>query len=226
VALAQNDAEAALDAAMELGLLSVGLPRRAYALEIDKILSELTGVPIKEWSFAQALWRVARMGQGQHFALPRDLLVLFRALFLIESTIRALSPEFDLIGELTRRHAALEQAASPPGLTPGAALQTAREMPALVAQWLKQAQKDEGRPGIAVHVRGLEELEATLARTGNRLALALVTLGLYVAGSLLMLHSAGPRVLGDLPVSALVAYGLAFMLTWRLVKAIVQSGRF
>lgn len=225
VALAQRDAEAALDAAMELGLLRADLERRQYLVEIDKILSELAGMPLKEWSIAQALWRVARIGGGKNFALPRNLLVLFRALFLIESTTRALSPEFDLVSELAGRHQVLERGAASAGLTPRLAMRTAREIPTLLGQWLKQAQRDDGRPSVAIHLRGIEALEATIAHTGNRIALALVTLGLYVAGSLLMLHSAGPRVLGDLPVSALIAYSLALALSWRLIRAIVRSGR-
>jgi hypothetical protein len=40
-----------------------------------------------------------------------------------------------------------------------------------------------------------------------------------------MLHSAGPRVLDDVPVMALIAYILALMLSLRLVLAISRSGR-
>ena len=76
-----------------------------------------------------------------------------------------------------------------------------------------------------MHHRDLEDLELHIGRTGNRLSLALVTLGLYIAGSILMLHSAGPRVWGDVPVFALVAYLLAFLLSIRLVIAIARSGR-
>jgi ubiquinone biosynthesis protein len=75
-----------------------------------------------------------------------------------------------------------------------------------------------------MHHRGLEELELHIGRTGNRLSLALVTLGLYIAGSILMLHSAGPRIWGDVPVLALVAYAMALLLSLRLVLAIARSG--
>lgn len=40
----------------------------------------------------------------------------------------------------------------------------------------------------------------------------MVTLGPYVAASLLMLHSVGPRVFGDVPLLALIGYGLAVAL--------------
>ena len=101
----------------------------------------------------------------------------------------------------------------------------AQELPQLLFDLLRQARAEDGRPSVVVHHRGLEELEVSVARTGNRLAMAVVTLGLYIAGSLLMLHSAGPRVLGDVPVTALIAYLLALLLSLRLVLAISRSGR-
>jgi ubiquinone biosynthesis protein len=68
-------------------------------------------------------------------------------------------------------------------------------------------------------------LETHLDRSSNRLALALVTLGLYVAGSLLMLHSVGPRLYDDIPILAAAAYALALWFTLRLARGISRSGR-
>lgn len=58
----------------------------------------------------------------------------------------------------------------------------------------------------------------------NRIALAIVILGLYVAGSLLMLHGGG-LVYGNAPVLAMLIYALAIWLTLRLAKGISRSGR-
>lgn len=50
--------------------------------------------------------------------------------------------------------------------------------------------------------------------SSNRVALALVTLGLYIAASLLMQHSIGPR-LGGMPVLGFASYTLVLWFTWR-----------
>jgi ubiquinone biosynthesis protein len=63
-----------------------------------------------------------------------------------------------------------------------------------------------------------------LEHSSNRVALALVTLGLYIAASLLMQHSVGPRIYGDMPLLAAFAYGLALWFTIRLAFAIWRSG--
>ena len=80
--------------------------------------------------------------------------------------------------------------------------------------------------GVAVrlHHHGLQDLEKHIDRSSNRVALALVTLGLYIASSLLMQHSVGPQI-WSMPVLAILGYGLALWFTLRLVRGISASGR-
>jgi len=98
-AVIYRDAEAALASAIELGFVAGAFDRRALQRGIDTILAELQGQPLAEWSLAETLWRIAQLGAGEHFRIPRHLLVLLRALFLLESTLRALDPRFDLVGD-------------------------------------------------------------------------------------------------------------------------------
>jgi ubiquinone biosynthesis protein len=61
-------------------------------------------------------------------------------------------------------------------------------------------------------------------RSSNRVALALATLGLYIASSLLMQQSVGPQIWG-MPLLAILGDGLALWFTLRLVRGISASGR-
>jgi ubiquinone biosynthesis protein len=74
-----------------------------------------------------------------------------------------------------------------------------------------------GQLGIQLNHRGLESLERQIERASRRMVLSLVTLGLYIAASLLMQHSIGPRIF-DFPVLAALGYWLALWLTFHLVK--------
>jgi ubiquinone biosynthesis protein len=103
-------------------------------------------------------------------------------------------------------------------------LHGAEQLPILASQMLRQLRLEDGRPSLSLHHRGVQSLETTLARTGNRLALALITLGLYVAGAVMMLHGSGPLLWGHLPALSAVAFAAAFVLSWRLVRAISRSG--
>jgi ubiquinone biosynthesis protein len=72
----------------------------------------------------------------------------------------------------------------------------------------------------------VSELAGGLARSADRMAVALVTLGLYIAASLLMQHSIGPRIFGGLPLLAAIGYVLALWFTLRLVISIGRAGGF
>jgi len=222
-----DDASAVLDAVVAMGFITGPIDRRAYVRAINEILSSLATLPLNEWSMADAIWRVARIGAGANFRLPRHLLVLMRTLFLAENTLRALDPDLDLMQALGVRAERMaqtlrQQAVGRP--MHEQLLKSAEQLPVVAMQMLRQLQLDEGRPALSLHHRGLEPLETTLARTGNRLALALVTLGLYLAGSVMMLHGAGPRLWGHLPVLSALAFAAALVLSWRLVRAISRSG--
>jgi ubiquinone biosynthesis protein len=226
-AIAEGEADAVLDAAIGLGFFSVHVERRAHEREIHLILAEMASRPLAEWSVAEAIWRVARIGHGADFRLPAHLLVLMRTLFLVESTLRALDPDLDLLGRLRVRAGDIARTmAREHGLRETAArlARDARQLPELAADWLRQARLGDGRPAIAIHHHGLHSTQAAIARTGNRLALALVTLGLYLTGALLTLHADGPRVLGHVPVLAALAFTAAGLLSLRLVIAISRSG--
>jgi ubiquinone biosynthesis protein len=225
--LVQNDAPAILDAVVAMGFIEGAIDRRVYLRSISEILSSLATLPLNEWSMADAIWRVARIGAGENFRVPRHLLVLMRTLFLVENTLRALDPDLDLPQALGQRagHMAKtlqEQESGPP--LHEQLFRSAEQLPIVAMQMLRQLQLDEGRPALSLHHRGLEPLETTVARTGNRLALAVVILGLYLAGSVMMLHGAGPRLWGHLPVLSALAFAAALLLSWRLVRAISRSG--
>lgn len=227
-AIAAGDPPGVLDGAIGLGMFSPHVERRIHEREIDLILGELASRPLAQWSVAEAIWRVARINQAANFRLPPHLLVLMRTLFLVENTLRALDPELDLLGTLTRRAPEIAQAleyAGRPGRPIAVRLaRAARQLPELAADILRQAQLHGGRPAFSVHHRGLASTQAAIARTGNRLALAMVTLGLYVSGALLALHDVGPQVAGHLPWLSAVAFAAAALLSIRLVFAISRSG--
>jgi ubiquinone biosynthesis protein len=222
-----KDAAGVLDASMALGFIRAGAERRGYQRAISEVLERMASLPLADWSVAEAIWQIARIGSGTNFRLPRHLLVLLRTLFLAENTLRALDPTLDLVSALRERRNKIQtlidtQSSHRPWAERVA--RSAQQLPALVADALRQLRIDDGRPTLGIHHQGLEALEYSLARTGNRLALALVVLGLYIAGSILMLHGGGPQIAEHVPWMAAVAYALALLLSLRLVLAISRSG--
>ncbi|MFZ5790101.1 MAG: ABC1 kinase family protein [Pseudomonadota bacterium] len=231
-AFVRQDAGWVLDAAIDLGLLGGNLDRSEFQRGIEEILSDYAALPLKDWSLAEALLRVMRLGSGENFAIPHNLLVLMRTMFLAENAIRTLDPEFRILDSLIARgqdalNALLREgpSAAPTARLKNEAAATLQDLPGLLGAWLHKTVKEGGRLTFTLRHEGLDTLELHIDRSGNRVALALVTLGLYVAASLLMLHSIGPRLFGEMPVLAAAGYGLALWFTLRLARGIRRSGR-
>jgi ubiquinone biosynthesis protein len=217
-----QDAEWLLDAALDLGILAGDLERNVFLGELEQLTQDYAQLPLKEWSFAEALLRIARMGQGRNVRIPHNLLVLMRTAFLMESTVRTLDPEFSLMdGLLSKAQTFAEEAVG--GVENNSGMQRLkyeaavafRRIPDGLSSLVRRARA--GRLGIRLNHHGLENLEKQIERAGKRMALSLVTLGLYIAASLLMQHSIGPRIF-DFPVLAALGYGVALWLTLHLIK--------
>jgi len=231
-AFMQQDADWLLSAAIDLGVLGGDMNRAQFRHGVAEIINDYSALPLKEWSLADAFLRVTRLGTAQNVLVPYDLLILMRATFEAEHVVRLLDPEFRLLESLREKGPKVLQAAMAQvdwraslDRTRHEALAAMHDLPTVLGALAHKLSQDGEGVSLGLHVRELEGFKEYLGRSVNRLALALVTLGLYVSGSLLMQHSIGPRMYGDIPVLAALALLLALWLTLRLVRGIGRSGR-
>lgn len=230
-AFIRQDADWLLDAAIDLGILGGEMNRAEFRRGLAEIIVDYAALPLKEWSLAEAFLRVTRLGRAQNVFVPYDLLVLMRAMFNAEHVVRVLDPDFELLASLQTKGPEMLKAAMEQDDWKSAldrlkldTLVAVHDLPAVLASWTRRLSQEGEGLGLSLRLHGLEGLESRFERSSNRVALALVTLGLYIAGSLLMQHSLGPR-LYDVPVLAASAYALAIWFTFRLARGITRSGR-
>lgn len=73
----------------------------AFARDLQAVIEPLLGVAIKDIQTAVLLEQVATVARRYHMQIPRDLLLLGRALATLEGLARDLDPEFNLMPVLT-----------------------------------------------------------------------------------------------------------------------------
>lgn len=220
-----QDPEWLADAATDLGLISSLADRDEMARGVEELLVDLAGSPIEEWSIGQIMLQITRLGGSDALALPPHLAALVRTVLTAEGTLRLIDPQLNVIETMKARGAAL---IGGPDLKTNAeagferlkwegalAVQSA---PAAAARGLRALRRANGELGL--HLPEVAEAADRIGRAADRIAFALVALGLYVAASLLMQHSIGPRLFGDLPVLAAAGYAVALWFTLQLVRGI------
>ena len=229
-AFVNEDADWMLDYAIALGLVAQPRPRReTFVSGMQEILAGYSSVPLQDWSIGELLRRVSRLGPAGSIHVPWNMLVLMRTVFILESNLRRLDPEMNVVATLLEKGAPVISQLS--GRTEGAALRrlryeaalAAQDLPRALASALRHLRSQGFRGELPVRIAGLEESTTRLERMGNRLALAIVTLGLFVGSSLLMQHSLGPSLYG-IPALALAGFTLAVWLALRLALAVSRAG--
>ena len=227
-AFIDHDAEWMTDACLDLGILGGEIDRRNFLRSLEELVEEYAHLPLKDYSLAEVIMRIARMGRDSDISIPNNLLIFSRTLSLLESVIRDLDKEFNLEERLLQHAETLLKTGSIKGLSEAKIARLKYEI-ALAVQDLPLAlgstlrrMRNEG-PDWPIPRKEIADLKRNINRGTNRLVLSLVTLGLYIASSLLMQHSIGPRV-GNVPVLAVIGYALALWFTLRLVFAINRSG--
>jgi ubiquinone biosynthesis protein len=232
LALSNQDENWLVDAAADLGVLSPAVDRGFARERIGAIVAEYAGRPIGDWSIGDVLIRIMRLGRGAGLALPTNLAILARAALLVERVLRGLDRELTVVSAVADTNpeflstvfkvrpdsVALSRLKSE-------AATTVQSLPVLIAEWLHDARREGGGIPVALRMEALDAASRRAVRGIDRLALALVALGLYVAASLLMQHSVGPRILGGWPLFAVIGYVLALWFTLRIVRSIGGAER-
>ena len=229
LALINQDSEWLLDTYLDLGLLGGEVDRQQVQRGMSELIQEYSSVSLKEWSLAGAMLSSARMGWGFQLRMPYHLLLIMRALLIMESTLRSLDPQFNMMAYWKDKGATLmttalkEQEGGPTSarLKYEAAV-LAQELPGILARLLRNSRS--GKFEIPLHHHGLQDFENHVDRSSNRISLALVALGLYIASSLLAQSELKPLIAG-VPLLALSGYTLALWVTFRLLRGISRSGR-
>ena len=219
---ADQDSEWIVDSWLELGMLTRSSDRDAVRPVVAEIMSEYARRPLREWSMGAAFMQLVDASRGRSVGVPLNLLVLARTILLMESSVRILDPEFSLLDALSSRSRDVLDVAVADDSVGGMRLRyeagiAATEWRRLLATTVRHVRRNGLK--LEIEHEGLPEFAATHMKAANRVAVALVTLGLYLAASLLMQHSVGPVVAG-MPLLALIGYAAAIWGTIRLFRAV------
>src|SRR6185503_3546975 len=222
LAFTEQDTDWVLDSWLELGMLSRAADRAKLRPAVAALMSEYSRRPLGEWSIGHAFAHLVTATRGQNFEVPLHLLVLARALVLVEATVRSLDPGFSLLDSLGERSRNVMESALMPEKAKTKRLKY--EAAITSVEWQRPAAssirrlREEGLR-FKIEPEGLPDLSNLVIQGSSRVSLSLVTLGLYLAASLLMQFKSGPRIF-DVPVLAAAFYTYAAWLTLRLVRAI------
>ena len=214
LACSQEDADWLLDVLIELRMVAGNLDRAELSTGLEDVIQDYARRPLSDWSLSEAFVRVTRAGHG-HMRAPQQLLVFLRAIFLMESTLRALDPGFNLVERLFARGTELlersgEERRGNFGRLQFEAVLLARNAPRGLGELAHGLR-------MALQSRPWEQRGRRAAGGADDVAGAILAAGLYLAAAWLLVAGVGPVLMG-IPVLPAAGLAAAVALTLRTVN--------
>ncbi|HXX56688.1 MAG TPA: AarF/UbiB family protein [Thermodesulfovibrionales bacterium] len=233
LALTQRDFDRLIDQYVELGYVPEDVDlerfRREFKADLIDIIEPLYGLTLEEINFAQYLDIITHHAMKHRIRIPSDLLLINKALLILESICRELDPTFDFVSAAEPYASRLARK----GFSPAKILEKGSKsimdlgdfvllFPKQMKQVFRKVLNDD------LHVKmthsGFEKLIHDMDRSSNRIAFGMIVSAVLVSSAIMHGTGVGPKVFG-LSILGILSFILAFILGLWLVISIIRSGR-
>lgn len=196
VAVVDEDADALIDALLDLGVARARLDRQALSRDLDRFMARYAGLPLSELQIGRLVESALAVVREHGLALPPRLALLLKTVVMAEGVGVQLDPDFHLstllaplAGRLlAQQHAPRRVAARLRRAGVDAAL-LASDLPRRVRRLLIDAER--GALHVGVYSDDADRLLRRLERMTNRLVLGVLAAAFIVGLAVLLAASPG-----------------------------------
>lgn len=229
LALSMRDVDLLAAVMEDLGIFTDTTDFAQVKSDILTLMDTYIGMPLGRVDIPSVFENLTSVAQRNALFLPRDFVMMGKALVTVAGLARSLDADFDAVSALepymrtlirgkvsfrSLKHSFVSMAFH--------ATKLLRHGPADLRRMIRKALS--GGLSIDVQHKGLEKLIFDLDRSSNRMAFSIIVASLVIGSSLILRADVGPRVL-DMPVVGIGGFILAAVLGLWLVWAILRSGR-
>lgn len=233
LALINKDFDSLIDQYIELGLIpehvDLDVFRKEFKADLADFLEPLYGLTIKEINFAEYLDTIMHLAIKHNIKIPSDLLLVNKAMLILENIGRELDPDFDFIS-------AAEPYASKiikERMKPGRIYEKARKnimdisdfallFPKQIRQVVQKILRDDFQIKMT-HI-GMDRFIRDMDRSSNRISFSMIIAAILLSSAIMHATAAGPQVFG-VSLLGISAFGIALLLGIWLIISIIRSGR-
>jgi ubiquinone biosynthesis protein len=233
LALIHKDFDRLIDQYIELGLVPEQIDiesfRREFKTDLADFLEPLYGLTLSELNFAEYMDTLTHLAIKHKLKIPSDLILVNKAMLILESIGRELDPRFDFI-------AAAEPYASKiigDRVRPGKLFERARKnvmeisdffvlFPKQMKQIVRKVLNDDLHVNMT-HI-GLEKLIRDMDRSSNRISFSMIISAILLSSAIMHGMNVGPTYHG-MSVLGFASFGFAFLMGIWLIISIIRSGR-
>ncbi len=230
-ACVNNELDVVIDTLADMGAVGRETDRGSLHRALQALLDKYHGLPIKRFDLPTVLAEFTDVVRRHDVLIPRDLMMLFKAIGTVSGVVIRLDADLDMLELLQPRlKEALSKRFSPARLARAAALvgwdmvSIARQAPRYLRQMMRRVSAGTWR--LDIRHQNIDRLIRELDRSSNRLAFSIVIAAIIVGSSVVISADSALTLFGiQVQHFGAVGYLIAGILGLALSWAILRSGR-
>jgi predicted unusual protein kinase regulating ubiquinone biosynthesis (AarF/ABC1/UbiB family) len=229
LAMMQFDAQRATERILEFGKAPANLDRQALSVDLDHLLRQSLGRPLKEVSMGVVLQSVLDLTLRYQVQLPATFMTLVRVLMTIEGVCRQLDDEYQLINAAEPFVIKTLQTQFVNQLTFREMIRVGVDLRNIVGRLPRQIDDifthlNNGTLKTVHEHRGLDRMERSLRTAGNRMSVGLVVASNLIGAAMVASADIKPSLLG-MPILAWAFATVGTILGLWLIRSISRHDR-
>ena len=229
-AIIDKDSGQVINNLENLGVIIKEFDKNSFRQDLKELFDRYLGVPLKNLEISKVSQDIFRMMIQHHLVLPSNLVLMIKALSVVETTGRQLDPDFDMVSatkpfvkNLLRKKFSPRQLFHKSNIILQESVELIEQLPQDLIDILRKVK--EGRLKFNFEHQGLEKLTKEIDRSSNRLSFSLIIAALIIGSSLILQQKTGPFILGYSALG-IIGYILASFLGLGLIISILKSGKW
>lgn len=233
LALINKDFDRLIDQYIELGLVPEEVDlitfRKNFKADLTDFLEPLYGLTLKEIKFAEYMDAITHLAMKHNMKIPSDLLLVNKAMLILENIGRELDPNFDFTAAAEPYASKLVREKFSPSRIYEKTKKNIEEVgdfvilfPRQMKQIIRKILRDDIHFKLT-HV-GLEKFIKDMDKSSNRIAFAMIVSAMIISSAIMHATGVRPTIFG-FSFLGLSAFTFAFLLGIWLIISIIRSGR-
>lgn len=230
IAVSRREVDIIIEVYEDLGAITSRTNREALATEIIQVLDKYFGMPLDRMDVRSIYEDITRIAREHSLVLPRELVLMGKALITVSSLARDLDPEFEIASAIQpyAKRLIIDK------LMPHSILRAVLVHLWRIGNVLGRGPSDVrqlirkvlgGELEVVFRHEGLDSLITELDRSSNRIAFSVLVAAIIIGSSLILHAKLGPMIFVNVSILGVIGYAFAFIFAIILVFAILRSGR-
>lgn len=233
IALIEKDFDRLIDQYVELGIvpddIDLDIFRKDFKADLSDFLEPLYGLTLQEINFSRYLETIMHIAIKHNLKIPSDLLLINKAMLILDNIGRQLDPNFDFISAAEPYASKLVRKKYSPSKFYEKTRKYAMDIgdfallfPRQMKQIIKKVLKDDIQ--IKMFHVNLPDFIKDMDKSSNRISFALIVSAMLISSAIMHATKVPPIIFG-ISLFGISAFGFAFLLGIWLIIAIIKSGR-